>query len=1319
MNEVESTVHHHPLVSFWNDEISNSDFSTIYRQRPYQTGIAEGEKKRYQFSLNEEQYARILNFVNGNGVGVFNCILGSFGILFSRYSFQKVFFFDSPCLNIPAGSARDGAVVPLCCYLDESWSLREYLKSVLRNTSDCDTYQHQRTEQQTDKKVPDANIYIQYSDIHGEFLFPEKYDLSINIEPSERGVDITLEYSVKYFEDHFIESIKEHLETVLSYFNKLDILITNIDILSAREQALLNSFNPAPRTRPDKTMVRLFEEQVMLHPDTPAIVSNDGNYSYIQLKKESDKLAAYLIEQGGVLRGDVVAVMTDRSSRCIVSMLAVLKAGAAYLPIDPVAPVARKQYMLEQTEAKMLLTDSAYMFDLTYYSGTLFALDLQLAGLTESTSYADVSNAIDDVAYVIYTSGSTGHPKGVMIQHEALVNLCYWHIENFKLSQKSRATLFANISFDAFTWELWPYLLSGGCVYPVAEEQKLNLQDLEALLKVHSITHCFLPTPICEEYLKQKRSLPNSIYLLTGGDELKQATTRDINLVNNYGPTEATVVATSCSLINNIHDPIIPIGKPIDNTQLFILDKELRKVPVGVEGELFIAGSGLAKGYIAENDLTEDKFIVNPFAENRTDRMYKTGDCAVWLKDGHVLFRGRKDNQVKIRGYRIELGEIEAYIKQTGIVEDVKVLASIRPDMDKHLIAYCLTQEPVSIESLKTTLTTRLPAYMVPVNYVVLKSFPLTANGKIDNATLLNLLPEVTKESTKLPVDESIMKMIHIWKEVLSAESLGADDNFFNCGGDSIKAIRLIYDVNNAYGSKLKLMDIFKFDTPRLLMGRIEEPESTEGENSLLLEVEQYLKECADEYLAAHSDVTGIQDVFPVADIQLGMLYHGLFGEDGATYHDQIVHQVKYVDFTPALVMSALELMMKRHGILRTAFDLSDNGNSRQLVYDTASVDYMHSDLSGLTRKEQQDSINAFLVKDRKYPFKIENPGLWRVRTFNLGNDRVVIILICHHAIIDGWSDATFSTELNNTYRKLKEDGSFIPKSIDCTYKDYVRDELVTKRNPTVKKYWTKTLNGFRKTKFTFDLNDEESTHKIHNEALGLDLKEKLHQFSSKHNISPRVVCFTVYLSVIKLLSVEEDLIVGLHTHNRPLHKDSDKMLGCFLNTVPARYEFVQSRTGLEHLNDINKLVLDLAEYGSLSLMEIAQLFPHQGNSASENIFFDSLFAYLDFHVYRNLEYAGGEFSDTFALNELDIPGQGINNTHFNFLLNSTLQEFNLLISYKSLQINDEFIATIGKLFKDNLTQLLENPGEAIQARQLEQKEVSTNALYSGIEFNL
>ncbi|HLP59148.1 MAG TPA: AMP-binding protein, partial [Candidatus Deferrimicrobium sp.] len=426
-------------------------------------------------------------------------------------------------------------------------------------------------------------------------------------------------------------------------------------------------------------------------------------------------------------------------------------------------------------------------------------------------------NTPPDIAYVIYTSGSTGKPKGVMVEHCGLVNLCCWHNKSFEVTAKDRATKYAGFGFDASVWEIFPYLIEGATIYIVPEEIKLDVWAINRFYEENGITISFLPTQICEQFMGIENSTLR--VLLTGGDKLKSLTKKSYRLYNNYGPTENTVVTTSFPVTD--YSPNIPIGKPIYNNKIFILDKNNHLQPVGVPGELFIGGSGVARGYLNQPDLTVEKFIDFPHSSFFVphSKLYRTGDLARWLPDGNIEFLGRGDYQVKIRGFRIELGEIENRLLQCKEIKEAVVLAREDSNSQKYLCAYVVPIGILKIEDVKQALLKNLPDYMIPSFFIPLEQIPLTANGKID--TLALPIPDAVGPTPYVtPINEIEEVLAKTWGEVLGFDKIGIHDNFFEIGGDSIKTI-LISSKLFKWGLTVNVNDFFSYPTIHKLAKQI------------------------------------------------------------------------------------------------------------------------------------------------------------------------------------------------------------------------------------------------------------------------------------------------------------------------------------------------------------------------------------------------------------------------------------------------------------------------------------------------------------------
>jgi amino acid adenylation domain-containing protein len=674
----------------------------------------------------------------------------------------------------------------------------------------------------------------------GELLVTQtktsKSDLTIYLGDAGEGHDIWLEveYSTDLFDEDRIARMCGHYQTLLaSVAADPSQRLSDLPILTAQErrQVLYEWNNTQAEFPKDKCIHELFEAQVERTPDAPAVVFEDSQLTYRELNKRANQLAHHLRELG-VGPDMLVAICIERSLEMVVGLLAILKAGGAYVPLDPDYPVERLAFMLRDSGSPILLTQHRLRGELEVGdSKKVICMDADWEVIAASPT-ENPSRAVGDgnLAYVIYTSGSTGEPKGVEITHGSLLNLIYWHRHCYLVSVSDRATQLAGVAFDASVWELWPYLSVGASVHLPDEDTRLSPQQLKDWLVEHEITLSFVPTPIAEALiaLKWPSNLPLRA-LLTGGDRLTSYVSASLpfQLVNHYGPTEDTVV-TTCGVVH-IGDGVgkLPaIGRPIWNTQTYIVDPGLQAVPIGVPGELLIGGVGLARGYHNRPELTEEKFIRNPFGSVPGAQLYRTGDLARYLPDGAIEYLGRLDHQVKIRGFRIELGEIESVLATHPAVRETVVLAREEARGDKRLVAYLTVKEGETSKDseLRALLRAKLPDYMVPSVFVVLDRFPLTPNGKVDRRALPE--PKVSAHAAHIyeaPKGMSETALAHILAELLKLDRIGRHDNFFELGGHSLLAVRVIDKINQMFRTKLGVGALFLAPTIGGLAQAIEE----------------------------------------------------------------------------------------------------------------------------------------------------------------------------------------------------------------------------------------------------------------------------------------------------------------------------------------------------------------------------------------------------------------------------------------------------------------------------------------------------------------
>ncbi|WP_413668446.1 amino acid adenylation domain-containing protein [Mucilaginibacter sp. Mucisp86] len=641
-----------------------------------------------------------------------------------------------------------------------------------------------------------------------------KFDISLNLVETVDGLAGGLTYNTDLFKAQTIERMIGHFTAILqSVVQTPTEVIGRINILSAaEEEEQLKIFNATDADYPaDKSVLDIFEQQVSQTPDAVAVTFNDETITYQQLNRKATSLAKYL-RANGVKTETIIPVCTERSIEMVIGILGAMKAGGVYVPFDPEYPQDRIEYMLKDTDARLVVSSSACSNKFGKANIQVVELDRHWADI-EKYEHTELNSlvAANQLAYIIYTSGSTGKPKGVMIEHRGVVNLVLAHKRDLDLKPGMRFLQFASFGFDASCNEIFSTLLTGGCVVMCAKESLLSADEFSQLLIKQKVEIAILP-PAFQQFIE---NVPDTLKIvISAGEALNEAAAKQIQLqgvkvLNGYGPTECTVCASQTH--NPIRpDGIITIGKPMDNVKIYILNKEKQMGPVGITGEICIGGIQVARGYLNQPGLTNEKFIKDPFSDVDGARLYRTGDLGRWLPDGDIEYLGRMDDQVKIRGYRIELGEIENVLLQSGLVSQVIVLA--KPDVNgvNGLIAYVTTEEVYDKQALVSYLSAHLPEYMVPKLWVLLDKFPVTTHGKIDKRALPDAdTAEQLTYNYVGPRNKTEEGLAAIWQRLLGIDKVSIYDNFFELGGHSILAMRLIAAVKKEMAINITIRDLF------------------------------------------------------------------------------------------------------------------------------------------------------------------------------------------------------------------------------------------------------------------------------------------------------------------------------------------------------------------------------------------------------------------------------------------------------------------------------------------------------------------------------
>lgn len=646
-----------------------------------------------------------------------------------------------------------------------------------------------------------------------------KFDLTLIVEDRPEGLQVNLEYRNGLLGEVTDRTLEHYQRLLAAVVAEPDRPVGMLNLLGpAEENRLLAAFNDTAAPCPaHTTVVELFERQARQWPGNVAVCDGAQSLTYGELDEKATRLARHLRDACAVRPGDLIGVMTHRSPWMVVAILGVLKAGAAYVPIGMDYPPERKSFILEDAGLRLVLVESDEASFPDRPGTAVLRVDREPERLGPAASELPQA-AAGDLAYVIYTSGSTGRPKGVMVEHRSLVNLCSWHTSYYQVTRHSRSALFAEPAFDASVWEIHPYLVNGAALCPIRDnDTRHDPARLQQFILDQEITHIYLPTQVCLDFISNKRAAGKAT-ILTGGEALVLPEKTNLTLFNNYGPTETTVIATACP-VGPDDTGSVPIGKPIGNTRAYILNKAGGLMPQGLVGELCIAGEGVARGYLNGGGVTEEKFVQNPFMPGV---MYRTGDLARWRPDGNLEYRGRVDDQVKIRGFRIEPGEIETVLSRSAGVSRCAVTAPVAASGSRQLVAYVVPAGDFDEAGIRQYLGSVLPPYMIPGAFIPLDRLPLTASGKVDKKRLPAPGAATLPEKQYAPArNQTEQGLVEIWQQVLNAGRVGVFDNFFEVGGHSLLAAKVMARIGKVFAVQLPISALFTHPTISALAGRI------------------------------------------------------------------------------------------------------------------------------------------------------------------------------------------------------------------------------------------------------------------------------------------------------------------------------------------------------------------------------------------------------------------------------------------------------------------------------------------------------------------
>jgi amino acid adenylation domain-containing protein len=975
-----------------------------------------------------------------------------------------------------------------------------------------------------------------------------QFDLTLMMAETDRGLGASLQYNADLFDPETIQRMLAHFEVLLNgVVNSPLQSVSSLPLLTRQEhQQLVFEWNDTAAAYPaGRCIHELIEAQVERTPDTTAVVFGKERLSYRELNNLSNKLARHLrrLGAGPEVR---IGICLERSLDLVAGLLAILKSGGAYVPLDPYYPRERLGFVLEDAQVPILLTQRKLVASLPEQVSELVCIE-DVWEMPDRQGRENPSSQVsaNNLGYLIYTSGSTGKPKGVAIEHHSAVTLMHWAKEVFAPEDLSGVLASTSICFDLSVFELFVPLSVGGKVI-IAE----NALEVATLPTAHEVTLInTVPSAIAE--LVRLKAIPDSVRVVNlAGEPLLNSLVQQVyeqekihSVYNLYGPSEDTTYSTYAMVKRGAEGPA-SIGRPVSNSQVYLLDGQLQPVPVGIAGEIYIGGEGLARGYLNRAELTAERFVPDPFASRNGGRLYRTGDLGRYQRDGEIEFLGRVDHQVKVRGFRIELGEIEEFLLQHPAVKETVVVAREEKPGEKHVVAYVVASlhEELKASELRGYLRGRLPEYMVPGVFVKLEQMPRTPNGKIDRQRLpAPRRSDAEAEAGQVAPRNAAEEIIAgIWKEVLQINEVGVKDNFFEMGGTSLVAAQVISRMRKAFNLDLALRAIFELPTVEALSERVEG--SLGGQRRKV-------------------DVT-IERAPRGDGLPLSFAQHRLWFIDQFESGSYAYNMPGALKLSGRLDIGALDQslneIIRRHEVLRTTFDVTD-GRPDQIIAEGFKLELALADISLLPEADRDSYVLETGNREARTPFDLANGPLVRARLLRLDEETHILFVTMHHIISDGWSLNIFLKELLALYEAFSNERPSPLPEMPIQYADFTLWQRQWLRGEVLEDlllYWKKQLGGeLSALQLPTDrprlaaANLEAAKQTI---TIPKSVAEDLRSLSIREGATRFMTLLAAFKVLLYRYSGQEDLIVGTPIANRN-RAEIENLIGLFVNTLILR----------------------------------------------------------------------------------------------------------------------------------------------------------------------
>ena len=1195
-------------LHYWSKQLIGAPPQLLLPTDRPRPAIATFKGALVGFEFPSASYEALRKLARDEGVTSFMALLATYQVLLSRYSGAQ----DVVVGAVDAGRTHVRTEVLIGFFvnmlalrtdLTGNPRFRELLRRVKEVTLDAYAHQELPFERLVEELRPERNLTRQAIFQAALVLqnFPSEqldlpgltwtwvrveqetsqFDLALHLYEVPGGLRGEFEYATDLFDRETILRMAEHFRVLL------DGIVCNPDcriehlglLIQSEHERVLHEFNDtASSIVSDQLIHELFEEQVERTPDALAVVYEGASLTYGELNAKANQMARYLRKQGAQI-GEYVPVLMPRCLQLLIAQVAVLKSGSVFVPVDPKSPVERQKFMIQDCGARRILADRADCSELKHTS-------------LQWIHCADAAGAIGELpegnlrlrmgappAYVMYTSGSTGTPKGVIVPHRAVSSL----VINSEYAQIETTDCIAHCSnpaFDASTFEIWGALLNGASVLIVPERDVLEAERFEAMLSRHNVTVLWQTTALFNQRAISSPQIFSRLrYLLFGGEVsdpnvvgrvLRDGPPR--HLLNMYGPTETTTFATSHLIVSvDGTAQCLPIGRPISNTCIYILDQHLQPVPIGVSGEIYIGGVGVALGYLNRPELTAERFLPDAFSADSQARMYKTGDLGRWRVDGTIEYLGRDDFQVKIRGHRIELGEIEARLRQHSGVSEAVVLAREDEPGEKRLVAYYSGSRQGASE-LRREMSKQLPEYMVPAAYVWLQSLPLSSNGKVDRKSMP--APDAQAYGTRpyeAPQGEMETALARIWAEVLKLERIGRHDSFFDLGGHSLSSVRVVSKVRQVLGIEVPLTAMWT--APRLT---------------------EFAEVLAIEDRAVPSPIEPLDRSKPLSlsFAQQRLWFMSQMEGGGEAYHVPLGLRLRG-ELNEEALRRSLDRLVFRHETLRTRFETLEGVGYQRIDSPETGISMRRQDLTA--KEDAEARLLQIISEESQQRFDLQRGPMVRGRLIKMGPQDHVLLITQHHINTDGWSEMVLKRELGVLYGAYSRGCPEELPQLAVQYADYAawQKRWLSKVSPQQSAYWRKKLADAPKILELPTDRKRPLQQDFSGAAVPVELDENLttglRALSQCYSTTLFMTVLTGWAIVLSRLSGQKDVVIGTVTASRT-RAEIEGLIGFFVNTLALRIDLSGAPTVAEQLHRVRTAALGAQEHQDLPFEQVVEV---------------------------------------------------------------------------------------------------------------------------------